>query len=97
MSKKKEISLIVEKAKTEYGTSNLAEMLGVHPVQINSVIRGDAALPFTAALKLAEILEAEPITIACANAALMEKHEDRKRYLESKILPLEVSRIICIM
>jgi plasmid maintenance system antidote protein VapI len=94
MSEKKDISLIVEKAKNEFGTSKLAGMLGLHPVQINSVIRGVAGLPFIAALRLSEILEADPITILCANAALMEKHEDRKMYLESKILPLEISRII---
>jgi plasmid maintenance system antidote protein VapI len=91
------ISLVMEEAKNTFGRANLAEKIGVNPNQINSVIKGTAALPFSAALKLAELIGADPVTILCANAALKETNTARKQYLESKILPLEISRIICIM
>lgn len=91
---KKEISMIVERAKNEFGTSKLALLIGIHSNHVNSVIRGNQALPLPSALRLAELLEADPLTIICANAALMEKNQDKKKYLESHILPLEISRII---
>lgn len=94
---KAEISKIVESAKMLYGRKQLAIYLGINPVQINNVILGHSALPFPAAMRLSEILNADPVTITCANAALKENDPERKKYLESKILPLEVSRIICAM
>lgn len=91
---KHEISKIVESAKQIFGRQELAKHLGINPNQINNCILGQSALPFTAALKLAEILDADPVTITCANAALKETDPEKKNYLESKILPLEISRII---
>lgn len=93
----KAICQIVRAAKDIFGSAELAKNIGVNQKQIYAVMSRSAALPFPAALRLAELIHADPITVTCANAALMEKNQNRLDYLESKILPLEISRIICDM
>lgn len=93
----KAICQIVRAAKDMFGSAELAKKIGVNQKQIYAVMAGTAALPFPAAMQLAELIKADPITVTCANAALMEKNQDRLEYLESKVLPLEINRIICIM
>lgn len=86
--------LIVEimvKAKEHFGRKELAEKLGLTANQVTDISAGRAALPFVAALKLAELLQVEPLPLLCANESLMEKNEDKKTYLKSFFAKIQMA------
>ena len=82
---------VMKTAKEHYGRKELAELLGLTGNQVTDISAGRAALPFVAALKLAELLEVEPLPLLCANETLMEKNQDKKAYLESFFTNNEMS------
>lgn len=77
------IAEIMTKAKEHFGRKDLAEKLGLTANQVTDISAGRAALPFVAALKLAELLEVEPLPLLCANEVLMEKNAEKKAFLKS--------------
>lgn len=75
----------------QIGRAELAEILGIRPNQLTDVIGGRISLPFTAALRVAQIVDVDPITILCSNEAITEKDPAKLEYLNSMILPLDLS------
>lgn len=73
---------VMQLARDHYSRKDLAEILGITGNQVTDICAGRAALPFVAALKLAELLNVEPLPLLCANEYLLEKNPEKRSYLE---------------
>ena len=73
---------VLKKVREHYSRKDLAEILGLTVNQVSDAAAGRTALPFVAALKLAELINVDPLPLLCANEHLLEKNPEKREYLE---------------